>query len=145
MAVGVRHAGFDVRLVAGRVQAQVQRAVAAVAQAEEAQGRHVDLVHAVGEVVDRVGGRHSASGVVTVAVLDAGVAEGVGTFAAVKGVATCAAVDDVRACAGANGVVAAQPEDQVGACGARDRFAIVGAGDGAGRRIGHGQGKTITD
>nr|GEW31183.1 hypothetical protein [Tanacetum cinerariifolium] len=132
MTVSVGLAGFDVRLVASGVQAQVQRAVAAVTQTEEAQAGHIDLVYAVSKVVDRVGGRDAAGAVVAIAVLDAGVAEGVGAFAAVQRVTSQAAVDDVVPGAGANSVAATQAQDQ-----------RVSARRSAGRRAAEGQQRAV--
>ncbi|MNF78648.1 hypothetical protein D3C84_608400 [compost metagenome] len=145
IAIGIRFGGLDVGLVAGRVEGDVQRAIAAIAEAEKAQARNIDLVDARGEVINRVGGRDTAGVVVAVAVEHVAVAEGVGTVAAVQRIASGAAVDGVGASAGLDRVVATEAEDQVGTRRAVEGFGIVGAGDGVGGRIGHYQGKAIAD
>ncbi|MNK82827.1 hypothetical protein D3C87_1026140 [compost metagenome] len=145
IAIGVGLRGLDVGLIAGRVEGDVKRAIAAIAQAEKAQARNIDLVDARGEVINRVGGRDTTGVVVAVAVECVAVAEGVGTVAAVQRIASGAAVDDVRAGAGLDCVVATKAEDQVCSRRTVEGFGVVGAGDGVGGRIGHYQGKAITD
>ncbi|MNR99121.1 hypothetical protein D3C71_1099770 [compost metagenome] len=145
VAIGIRVGGFDVGLVAGRVEGRVQRVIAAIAETEKAQARHIDLVDASSEVINRVGGSDAAGVVIAVTVECVGVAEGVSPIAAIQRVASGTTVDDVCPGASLDRVIATVAQDQVSTCRAVQRIGIIGADEGTGWRISHRQGEAVAD